>query len=214
MITLLIARHGNTFDSGDTILRVGKQTDLPLSNSGRKQAQSLGHFLQEKYPKIDHVIVSQLQRTQQTAAEALPGVRFEINPFFDEIDYGVDDGKQESEVIQRIGEQALKQWEEQGIPPSGWKVEPEKIRHGWQEFAQCLVDRNNVGESGARPSQINTTILVVTSNGIARFAPYILEANLSENLSGLPKMKTGAISCFQFAQERCWGLDYWNLLPA
>ena len=210
MITLLVARHGNTFEPGDIILRVGKQTDLPLSNSGRKQAQNLGHFLQEKYPKIDHVIVSQLQRTQQTAAEALPGVRFEINPFLDEIDYGVDDGKSESEVIQRIGEQALKQWEERGIPPQGWKVEPEKIIQDWQEFAQCLVDRHNVGKSGASSSQINTTVLVVTSNGIARFAPFIVEEASIENL---PKMKTGAVSCFQFTQERSWALDYWNFSP-
>ncbi len=211
MITLLLARHGNTFDPGDIILRVGKKTDLPLSNSGRKQAQNLGHFLQEKYTKIDRVIVSQLQRTQQTAAEALPGVRFEINPFLDEIDYGVDDGKAESEVIQRIGEQALKQWEERGIPPQGWKVEPEKIIQDWQEFAQCLVDKNKVRESGASSLQINTTVLVVTSNGIARFAPFVVEEASIENL---PKMKTGAVSCFQFTQERSWALDYWNLLPA
>ncbi|MBP9726565.1 MAG: histidine phosphatase family protein [Gammaproteobacteria bacterium] len=210
MITLLVARHGNTFDPGDIILRVGKQTDLPLSNSGRKQAQNLGHFLQEKYPKIDHVIVSQLQRTQQTAAEALPGVRFEINPFLDEIDYGVDDGKAESEVIQRIGEQALKQWEERGIPPQGWKVEPEKIIQDWQEFAQCLVDKNKVGKSGASSFQRNTTVLVVTSNGIARFAPLIVE---EASIKNLPKMKTGAVSCFQFTQERSWALDYWNFSP-
>lgn len=204
MMKLLIARHGNTFDPGDTILRVGKQTDLPLSNSGRVQAQKLGVFLQEKYPNIQRVFVSSLKRTQETASIALPENTFEINPIFDEIDYGVDDGKPESQVIERIGEQALKQWEEHAVPPPGWKVDPEKITQDWQEFAnQCVLQY----PSGA-------TILVVTSNGIARFAPSILSRVSIQHLTPSLKMKTGAISAFQFTKGRDWQLEYWNFLPA
>ncbi|MEL6754250.1 MAG: histidine phosphatase family protein, partial [Pseudomonadota bacterium] len=45
MQTLYIVRHGNTFDTGDTVLRVGGRTDLPLSTSGEMQATALGiHF--------------------------------------------------------------------------------------------------------------------------------------------------------------------------
>lgn len=211
MITLLIARHGNTFDPGDTILRVGKQTDLPLSNSGREQAKRLGVFLQEKHPKIDRVFVSSLKRTQETASIALPNTSFSINPIFDEIDYGIDDGKPESEVIERIGEDALKQWEENAVPPQGWLVEPEKIIQAWKDFALNYVNAADVGANGLRPE---TTILVVTSNGIARFAPSIMSKVSNEYLtpSNL-KMKTGAISCFQFTQERDWQLDYWNVSP-
>ncbi len=205
MITLLIARHGNTFDPGDVILRVGKQTDFPLSNSGREQAKKLGVFLSEKYPKIDLVLVSSLRRTQETASIALPENAFEINPIFDEIDYGIDDGKPESQVIERIGEQALKQWEEHAVPPSGWKVEPEKIMHDWQDFAKKCVEQY---PSGA-------TILVVTSNGIARFAPSILNKVSNQHLtpSLSLKMKTGAISSFQFTKKQGWQLEYWNFLP-
>jgi len=199
MITLLVARHGNTFDPGDTILRVGKQTDLPLSNSGREQARKLGVFLQENYPKIDRVFVSSLKRTQETASIALPNHALEINPIFDEIDYGVDDGKPESQVIERIGEQALKQWEEQAIPPLGWKVNPEKIIQDWKSFANNLND--------------DATILVVTSNGIARFAPSIVSEVLNQHLIPSLKMKTGAISCFHLEHNQNWQLDYWNLLP-
>ena len=32
--TLIVVRHGNTFNSGDTILRVGGATDLPLTEKG------------------------------------------------------------------------------------------------------------------------------------------------------------------------------------
>ena len=211
MITLLIARHGNTFDSGDTLLRVGKQTDLPLSNSGREQAKKLGVFLNEKYSKIDRVIVSQLQRTQQTAAIALPNSKFEINSFLDEVDYGIDDGKPESEVIERIGVEALKQWEENAVPPPGWKVDPEKIIQDWQDFAKQCLEQYPLG----------ATILVVTSNGIARFAPFIAGACRGDwqspcarpGLTSSLKMKTGAISGFQFIEKQGWQLEYWNYLP-
>ncbi|HAO37083.1 MAG TPA: histidine phosphatase family protein, partial [Hyphomonas sp.] len=38
MARLIIVRHGNTFDKGDTVTRVGGRTDLPLSASGLAQA--------------------------------------------------------------------------------------------------------------------------------------------------------------------------------
>ena len=204
MITLLIARHGNTFDPGDTILRVGKQTDLPLSHSGRDQARKLGIFLRGKYQKIDQVFVSSLKRTQETASIALPNSTFEINPIFDEIDYGLDDGKPESQVVERIGQEALKQWEEFGVAPVEWRVDPEKIMQDWQDFA-----RNCVGQYSS-----DATILVVTSNGIARFSPSIVGASDARpSLIPSLKMKTGAISSFQFTQEQGWQLVFWNCLP-
>ena len=41
MTTLIIARHGNTFDKGDIPTRVGARTDLPLVEKGRAQAKAL-----------------------------------------------------------------------------------------------------------------------------------------------------------------------------
>ncbi|MFZ4686424.1 MAG: histidine phosphatase family protein [Hyphomonadaceae bacterium] len=35
---IFIVRHGNTFDKGDVVTRVGGRTDLPLSTSGSAQA--------------------------------------------------------------------------------------------------------------------------------------------------------------------------------
>ncbi len=195
MINLLIARHGNTFDPGDTILRVGKQTDLPLSTSGREQARKLGVFLKKTYNSIDQVMVSELQRTQQTAQLALPTITYVINPFLNEIDYGVDDGKPEAKVIERIGEQALKDWEEKAVPPNGWHVSPGEVIAGWHQLANQLATQYD-----------SATILVVTSNGIARFAP-----SISHDAVLSPKMKTGALSCFQFTKHQGWKLSFWNM---
>ena len=40
MSRVYIVRHGNTFDRGDVILRVGGRTDIPLSTSGIDQAKA------------------------------------------------------------------------------------------------------------------------------------------------------------------------------
>ena len=39
-----IVRHGNTFDKGDVVTRVGARTDLPLSSSGQTQAEQLAAY--------------------------------------------------------------------------------------------------------------------------------------------------------------------------
>ena len=45
MIKLIIARHGNTFNKGETPTRVGSRTDIPLVDSGKEQAKLIGEYL-------------------------------------------------------------------------------------------------------------------------------------------------------------------------
>lgn len=201
MKSLLIARHGNTFDKGDILRRVGKGTDLPLSQSGKAQAIKLGHYLKTHHPEITHVFSSTLQRTIQTATLALDNADMALSPqpltIFDEIDYGEDEGKPEEEVVARIGKEALEKWDKNAIPPQGWHVEVDQLKQNWLDFSQTL--------------EANSITLVVTSNGIARFAPYIL-ANYSDFLAKHSiKLSTGAISCLSYQQG--WQCDYWNARP-
>lgn len=203
MTTLLIARHGNTFDKGDTLLRVGARTDLPLSSSGRQQAILLGKYLASTHPAIDAVYTSTLQRTQQTAQLALQeaGIVLLSTPLaqFNEIDYGPDEGKPEDQVIARIGADALKAWEDQAIPPQGWQVNVPALIENWKDFAAKLVP--------------GSTTLVVTSNGIARFAPYLLENPEEFIKSHAIKLRTGAISCL-IKNGQHWQVEYWDRKPA
>lgn len=195
MIHLLIARHGNTFDPGDVILRVGCGTDLPLSNSGKLQAKALGEYLHQHHPDIAAVYTSTLQRTISTAEIILKtmGSHASIHPLaiFDEIDYGPDEGKPESAVVARIGEAALADWENHNCVPPGWQVDPEKITDVWRQFATQLEQNNP-----------NQTILVVTSNGTARFAP-----------EHAIKLKTGAVSSLRIDQGQ-WQCLSANQRPA
>lgn len=212
MLNLFIARHGNTFDKGDEILRVGKKTDLPLSLSGQQQAKSLGKLLKElNLSKLDKVFVSNLIRTQQTAQLALETVGFKnelvINALLDEIDYGPDEGQPEKKVVERVGTRALEQWEARATVPSGWLVEPQEIIQGWRNIANQLVSEYLTDSIENNTTQTN--ILMVTSNGIARFSPYITGDFENFAKAHNIKMKTGALSCFQYDSNK-WNVKFWN----
>jgi 2,3-bisphosphoglycerate-dependent phosphoglycerate mutase len=203
MTKLIIARHGNTFDEGQTVLRVGKRTDLPLSQSGKQQAKALGYYLQTAGLLPQRVATSTLQRTQQTAQIALEAMKLqraiEPLPQFDEIDYGPDEGKPESEVVARLGREALYRWEKEAAVPPGWVANPEEIKQQWKRFAFEIFS-------------IPQTVLVVTSNGIARFAPYILYNHADFFRDHDPKLKTGAVAEFHYTQGR-WVCDSWGIVP-
>lgn len=161
MPKLVILRHGNTFDKGDVVTRVGGRTDLPLSQSGKAQAVNIGETLKDKGFVFSTIYCSPLKRTQMTA-EAVrnatsPGVQITPLEALREIDYGPDENKPEAEVIARIGEAALAAWEKDAIAPPGWRVDAQALRQAWRQFFDQLADE-------AEP------ILAVTSNGIARFA--------------------------------------------
>lgn len=205
MLRLLIARHGNTFEPGEIPLRVGCKTDKALSAGGRIQAQRLGLFLKQHYSQLSAVYSSCLARCYDTAHIALQvaGLPLAVKTLsiFNEIDYGVDEGKTEDRVIARIGEQALKSWNDDAIAPPGWQVDPKKIILNWQLFAKEMLSKQ--GNEGI--------ILVVTSNGIARFAVQLLK-NVAAFKRQYPlKIATGAICCLNYKAD--WEVEYWNVKP-
>ncbi|MDH5722879.1 MAG: histidine phosphatase family protein [Alphaproteobacteria bacterium] len=207
MITLIIARHGNTFNPGDVVTRVGARTDLPLTKSGEEQARLLGRYLQKENLIPDEVYVSCLQRTQQTAKLALEEMDLKRDlvtlKMLNEIDYGPDENKPEDEVISRIGKKAIEDWDKHSIPPDGWLVDPDKIIRDWKNFATNLTD------SSKNPKRI---VLVLTSNGVGRFAPQIA-SNCDEFVQRAPiKLSTGSLGIIDFS-DRSWHIRSWNLKP-
>jgi probable phosphoglycerate mutase len=200
MATLYVVRHGNTFDAGDVVTRVGGRTDLPLSASGRVQAAALAaHFEGTRFAAA---LASPLERTRATARAILSrrtdSPALLIRSFLREIDYGTDENQPEEAVIARLGAAALKAWDEDGTPPEGWIVDPAAIRSGWSalllEIAGLRADAN---------------VLVVTSNGTARFLPDVVD----EAPAGLDrKLKTGAWGEVWVGGKSSLIKD-WNLRP-
>ena len=132
---LFIVRHGNTFDKGDIVTRVGGRTDLPLSTSGRAQAEALGrHFAATPFATARS---GPLKRTRETAHAILAtqanAPELATDLFLREIDYGPDENRPEDDVIARIGKPALEAWEHSSIVPPGWRVDPDALIGNWQE---------------------------------------------------------------------------------
>ncbi|MBR4103825.1 MAG: histidine phosphatase family protein [Thermoguttaceae bacterium] len=222
--TLIVARHGNTFEKGDVILRVGARSDLPLTAEGRAQGRRLGEKLAELGLRPTAFYSAPLRRTLETASEIAlaQGVNAEpiVENFLTELDYGADDGRPEAEVARRLGEvelgddaenatsealetaglAALKRWDAEKRLPLGWAFLQERVdRLGddWRSFAARVV----VEHSGE-------TVVATTSNGIARFATALLPpgAPIPEKL----KLATGAFGVFVWNGES-WRLDAWNV---
>lgn len=205
MTVLLIARHGNTFGPGDVVTRVGGRTDLPLVASGLAQGQALGAYLKTNGLVPDRVFTSRLQRTRQTAAQAIAAIGRAIPiaamEVFDEIDYGPDENRPEAEVVARVGAAAIRAWDDAAVVPDGWRVDVEAIRRAWLTFAATLL-------ADFRGS----TTLVVTSNGIARFAPVLVRDLAARRTRHTLKISTGALCRFDHDGTE-WSCSAWNVRP-
>lgn len=214
MKTLIIARHGNTFDAGQMPTRVGARTDLALVDKGRVQARALGQYLKAHNLMPDMCYCSTLSRTRETAQIALKEAGLSLPPYpldiFDEIDYGPDENRIEADVVARIGQKAIDDWDKEAIVPDGWQVKPQEIIRNWQSFAQSLTKSHD--EDSNRVLDISETVLVVTSNGIARFAPHITGDfdQFSQEFS--IKLKTGSLGILRHSDGK-WSVQDWNIVP-
>lgn len=201
MRKLYVLRHGNTFDAGDVITRVGCGTDLPLSTSGIAQADRLADLFANT--SFSRAYCSPLQRTRQTAESILKrkadAPACEVLEFLTEVDYGPDENKPEEDVIARLGQAAIDAWDADAIVPDGWIVDPDMFRTEWKN----LLD----GISGMDDG---TNVLLVTSNGVARFLPDVVSAQ-PDDLKR--KLKTGAFGIVEISKDGNAEITAWNQRP-
>ena len=197
----VIVRHGNTFERGEPPRRIGARTDLPLTAAGRGQAEALGAHFAAQGLAFAQVLVSPLTRTRQTAEAILEHAPGSATPlpcdWLREIDHGPDENAREEDVLARIGAQALEAWDTRGVPPPGWQVDAEARIAGWKALFDDVRER----ETGP--------VLLVTSNGAARFA--LLAAGLG-SASGL-KLPTGGYGVIRRDGCGALALAEWGLRP-
>ncbi len=202
MTALYIVRHGNTFDKGQTVRRIGARTDLPLSSSGEAQAAALGDYFKSRSIVFNAAYCSPLQRTRQTAEAIMTRTQsvapVECEPMLEEIDYGPDENQPEEIVVERLGENALKRWDGDAVPPEGWRVDVAEMRAGWRIFFDRFRDAPD-----------DKVCLAVTSNGVARFA---LDA--VEIAGAFPrKLRTGAFGCIRICGDQEPVVESWDVRP-
>ncbi|MEJ2409010.1 MAG: histidine phosphatase family protein [Novosphingobium sp.] len=200
----VIVRHGNTFATGETPRRIGARTDLPLTTQGEAQAQALGRHFAALGWHFDRVLVSPLQRTQQTARAILAGQKDAARPepadFLREIDHGPDENQPEDMVLARIGQAALSAWDAHGTPPPGWQVDAENRKTAWAALFTA--------------SGQNTATLLVTSNGAARIALQA-DAALKAAIRELPglKLPTGGYGVIRRSADGALEVPVWGKRP-
>ena len=202
---IIIARHGNTFTKDQTPLRVGARTDLPLVETER--GTNIGKYLKMRtfYPEV--VFAAPLHRTMETARLAIAAMDRDIplieDHRFTEIDYGPDEAKTEEEVIARIGQDAMDAWNSEAIVPEGWNVSVNAIIKAWKDFADEMEKSYN-----------GKTVMVVSSNGIIRFAPY-LTGNFKKFSAEFDiKVGTGGVCILEKEDgDKHWTVKEWGIKP-
>jgi 2,3-bisphosphoglycerate-dependent phosphoglycerate mutase len=199
MTRLFIIRHGNTFAPGSPLLRIGSGTDLALVKSGIHQANALANHFAGAGIGFAAVFSGPLNRATQTARALADGTPVRPLELLNEIDHGPDEGRPENEVLARLGQAALKNWDERAEPPKGWIVNANQRVAGWRGFF-----------ARAANDWPGKNVALVTSNGAARFA--LLALDPRPVLPGL-KLATGAYGIIEVEPGGAVRLIKWGVRP-
>ena len=158
MTTVLLARHGETDWNREG--RVQGWAPTGLTERGREQARELGAWLDDR--EIDHVVVSDLRRTRETAAAIREKATGLPEPTLDrawrERGFGVEQGFLATELLERYPEH------DPDSSVSAMAIDPEG---GESLDGFCERVESALGELRTR-CQPDETALVVTHGGVIK----------------------------------------------
>ena len=203
MASLVLIRHGNTFEAGQTPVWVGARTDLPLTAEGERQAEAAAVLMAEKVAPVSSIITGPLQRTRRMAA--LLAARLNAPVILDnrlrEIDYGQWEGLSHEEITARYGPATLEGWERESLWPEnmGWKPSFADVQKALRAFLE---------EQRQKLTPPSPSLLAVTSNGILR----LIHALASGQDGAAAKVKTGHF-CVLEPEKTGWRIVAWNEKP-
>ena len=187
VVELWLVRHGETEWSSDgrhTIV-----TDIPLTEHGRERARELAEYLKGR--KFAAVLVSPMQRAQETCRIAGYGDAAEVEENLREWNYGESEGKTTKEMRERYG--------------------PE-----WSVWTAPIVGGESVEQVGERADKVIATALASVATGpgageskaVALFAHAHILRILAARWIGLPAVNgksfalgTGSVSVLGFERE-------------
>ena len=203
---LLLARHGNTFETGDKVVWVGARTDLPLTAKGREQAATLGESLRPIKAAIKRIVSGPLKRTRDHADIAARALGFAqpigIDGRLREIDYGLWEAKTSGEIEALGGADELNAWDKNGIWPTSpaWSPPEETVTANVTQLAHDL--EASLGKDDA--------VLLVTSNGILKFFLKLVPGAF-EDMAASRSLKVSTGNCCALAFEAgAWRIVFWN----
>lgn len=153
---LVLVRHAESEWNAQG--RLQGQGGTGLSNLGHRQAAALSLYLQQRFPRVDLVVASDLQRVTETAAPWLArvGLDVRVDKQWREIDVGTWSGLTWAEV--------------QAQDPrryAAWRDGSDVRRGGGETFAEFRV-RTAAAMAALRGA--GETVIVFTHGGSVRFA--------------------------------------------
>lgn len=203
-MSLILLRHGNTFEAGQTPVWVGARTDLPLTAEGEAQARAASEYLARicffPSPHCPASLVSGPLKRTRRMAEIIgerAGLDFTVDERLREIDYGLWEGLSGEEISRRYGAEDLERWERGGIWPDA---------AGWSPAQSALI---NSVKSFLRECHGTTGRIAVTSNGILRIVHSLVTG---QTAGGAAKVKTGHV-CVLEPNGTGWNVVEWNKNP-
>ncbi len=105
---IFLVRHGETDFNRKGIIQ-GRGVNMPINEKGRAQAKSFYRFY--KNEGFEKVFYSSLIRTRQSIQHFLDdGLNSESTALIDEMDWGIYEGKENSDALKLIFQQYLKSW--------------------------------------------------------------------------------------------------------
>lgn len=150
-MSLVVLRHGESIWNKEN--KFTGWIDVDLSEKGRDEALHAGYLLNNYH--IDHVITSDLKRTQQTAVLLLqnrPGslrdhILFHIASEIKERNYGDLAGIVKSELKEKYGDDLMHKWRRSywEAPPKGENLHDVKERIGpfFDSFVRPLIEKGH-----------------------------------------------------------------------
>lgn len=120
-MTIYLIRHGKTLANEQR--RYCGSTNLPLSERGREELAQL------RYDSVPaHYLTSGMARANETMEMLFPGISYEADPRFREVDFGIFEGKTYDELKETPDYQIwLAGDNEKNVPPGG--ESGEQMRH-------------------------------------------------------------------------------------
>jgi broad specificity phosphatase PhoE len=160
MLMIYLVRHGQT--DWNVVKRLMGQTNIPLNDFGRVQAQSLGKEISEL--KIDQIFSSDLQRTRETAEI--------VNKFFN-ADISLDNRLREinyGDIEGRLKETIKEYWNLFNAHPEQFNAESlESVYNRIKSFFEDLAKKDL------------SNVLIVTHGGTLRMIMYYAKNRNSFN---------------------------------
>lgn len=208
-MTLYLIRHGNTFGSGDPIIRVGRNEDLPLVDKGLEQAHAVAAALQRTGVRPAAVYCSTLQRTKVSADIVIADLGLDLDPIVDdrlaEIDYGAWGGLTDDAIADRFGRDVLDAWNNDGVwPPAGqWGESEDAVRGRVHAFGRMVLDKHSAADD----------VVIISSNGTLRYFLDLVPDTATVPAPAQRKMKTGFVSRLD-GDAAGLTVRYWNRDPA